>query len=298
MFSLYPSHIPISFPSPYISHIHKSFIIFACCPATCFFHFSFFLYRGRNRMSWCVFLVVFWCRYCGWFSSRFSFRPSTRFPRFVPRLAFGPFCPFRSSPRSSLRFSFRPSFRLFVWACRKAVRLRRGVRLVACRGGVAWRLPCAPFLSARVRWCVWASRFSFRSSRLVSRLFCSFRRGERCVASLFSLASLVSVRHFARCLGWDAVAVWCRPVSRFVSRPVLASRLSCRRWRLVLPPRVGVSCRRVDVCVLCRRASRVGVVLSRRFCQLCFPCRLVFTLSLRLLFSCSFRRACRMAACS
>lgn len=249
-------------------------------------------------MSWCVFLVVFWCRYCGWFSSRFSFRPSTRFPRFVPRLAFGPFCPFRSSPRSSLRFSFRPSFRLFVWACRKAVRLRRGVRLVACRGGVAWRLPCAPFLSARVRWCVWASRFSFRSSRLVSRLFCSFRRGERCVASLFSLASLVSVRHFARCLGWVAVAVWCRPVSRLVSRPVLASRLSCRRWRLVPPPRVGVSCRRVDVCVLCRRASRVGVVLSRRFCQLGFPCRLVFTLSLRLLFSCSFRRACRMAACS
>lgn len=169
-------------------------------------------------MSWCVFLVVFWCRYCGWFSSRFSFRPSTRFPRFVPRLAFGPFCSFRSSPRSSLRFSFRPSFRLFVWACRKAVRLRRGVRLVACRGGVVWRLPCAPFLLARVRWCVWASRFSFRSSRLVSRLFCSFRRGERCVASLFSLASLVSVRHFARCLGWDAVAVWCRPVSRLVCR--------------------------------------------------------------------------------
>lgn len=232
-------------------------------------------------MSWCVFLVVFWCRYCGWFSSRFSFRPSTRFPRFVPRLAFGPFCPFCSSPRSSLRFSFRPSFRLFVWACRKAVRLRRGVRLVACRGGVAWRLPCAPFLSARVRWCVWASRFSFRSSRLVSRLFCSFRRGERCVASLFSLASLVSVRHFARCLGWDAVAVWCRPVSR-----------------LVPPPRVGVSCRRVDVCVLCRRAFRVGVVLSCCFCQFVFSCRLVFTLSLRLLFSCSFRRACRMAACS
>lgn len=261
MFSLYPSHIPISFPSPYISHIHKSFIIFACCPATCFFHFSFFLYRGRNRMSWCVFLVVFWCRYCGWFSSRFSFRPSTRFPRFVPRLAFGPFCSFRSSPRSSLRFSFRPSFRLFVWACRKAVRLRRGVRLVACRGGVVWRLPCAPFLLARVRWCVWASRFSFRSSRLVSRLFCSFRRGERCVASLFSLASLVSVRHFARCLGWDAVAVWCRPVSRLVP----PSRVGVSFVVSALASRPSASCRCFVPSGRCLRLVSAGVS-----CRCCF----------------------------
>lgn len=212
-------------------------------------------------MSWCVFLVVFWCRYCGWFSSRFSFRPSTRFPRFVPRLAFGPFCPFRSSSRSSLRFSFRPSFRLFVWACRKAVRLRRGVRLVACRGGVAWRLPCAPFLSARVRWCVWASRFSFCSSRLVSRLFCLFRRGERCVASLFSLASLVSVRHFARCLGWDAVAVWCRPVSRLVP----PSRVGVSFVVSALASRPSVSCRRFVPSGRCLRLVSAGVS-----CRCCF----------------------------
>ena len=103
MISLYPSHIHISFPYPYISHIYKSFIIFACCPATCFFPFFIFLYRGRNRMSWCVFLVVFWCRFCGWFSVCLSFRSSTRFARFALLPVF----------RSAL------SFRLFVWACRR-----------------------------------------------------------------------------------------------------------------------------------------------------------------------------------
>lgn len=124
MISLYPSHIHISFPYPYISHIYKSFIIFACCPATCFFPFFIFLYRGRNRMSWCVFLVVFWCRYCGWFSSRLSFRPSTRFPRFVSRhvprfvLRFVlPVSPFSPSFASPFRFvcSFGRIVGRFVW---------------------------------------------------------------------------------------------------------------------------------------------------------------------------------------
>lgn len=71
----------------------------------------------------CVFLVVFWCRYCGWFSSRFSsrfsfrfsvrssFRPSFRSsPRFVSRFALR----LVSSFRSSVRSPFRPSVRFSV----------------------------------------------------------------------------------------------------------------------------------------------------------------------------------------
>ena len=80
-----------------------------------------------------------------------------------------------------------------------------------------------------------------------------------------------------------------RLASRLVSRPVLAFRscfvdwrlvsafrLSCRRWRLVSRP-VSAFCFSSRVGVLCCRAFRVGVVLLRRFCQLVFPCRLVFS---------------------
>lgn len=142
MISLYPSHIPISFPYshilpyPYIPHIHVS--VFLSVPPVAlppvFSHFSFFLYRGRNRMSWCVFLVVFWCRFCGWFSVCLSFRSSTRFARFALLPVF----------RSAL------SFRLFVWACRRggscggvwggAVGLSSGV--ARCRGVCRVRCFC------------------------------------------------------------------------------------------------------------------------------------------------------------
>lgn len=143
-------------------------------------------------------------------------------------------------------------------------------------------------------------RLGFLFVLLVWCLVCSARFGGARGALPHSSHSLRSSPFVTSLVVWDGMRLRYGVVLFLVSslRPVLASRLSCRRWRLVPPPRVGVSCRRVDVCVLCRRASRVGVVLSRRFCQLGFPCRLVFTLSLRLLFSCSFRRACRMAACS
>lgn len=53
----------------------------------------------------------------------------------------------------------------------------------------------------------------------------------------------------------------CRLVCVFlIGVSVSAFRLSCRRWRLVPPPRVGVSCRRIDVGVLFVR--RLVLVLS------------------------------------
>ena len=64
--------------------------------------------------------------------------------------------------------------------------LGRGGWLVVWRGEMSGRLSCAPFLSARVRRrCRWF--LVFRSPRLASRLFCSFRRGGRCVACLASV---------------------------------------------------------------------------------------------------------------
>ena len=53
----------------------------------------------------CVFLVVFWCRCCGWF----SFRPSSRFS--FRRSARSVVSPFGSFPRFAFRPAFRPAFR-------------------------------------------------------------------------------------------------------------------------------------------------------------------------------------------
>lgn len=124
-------------------------------------------------------------------------------PPFVPTLdllssfRFSPCPSFRSSVRFA-RFALLPvfrfalSFRLFVWAYRGAVRLGRGGVcgrggwLVVWRGEMTGRLGCAPFLSARVRR-RWRWSLVFRSPRLASRLFCSSRRGGRCVACLASV---------------------------------------------------------------------------------------------------------------
>lgn len=115
MISLYPSHIPISFPYshilpyPYIPHIHVS--IFLSVPSVAlppvFSHFSFFCIVGGIGCRGVFFL---------WFFSVGSvdgFRPAFRSaPRpvflvsfFAPSLVsfFGSFCSFRSSPRLSLR---------------------------------------------------------------------------------------------------------------------------------------------------------------------------------------------------
>lgn len=164
MISLYPSHIHISFPCPYISHIHKSFIIFAGCPATC----VFFIFHFCGMKTGCVFLVIFWCWCCGWFSlrpssrfsSRFSFRFSVRSSsrpsfrsstRHAFRSALLLVFPFRSSPRLSPSLSFRFS----VWSCRGSVCVsRRFVLLFGsgrafvfffvswCRGGNGGGVPC------------------------------------------------------------------------------------------------------------------------------------------------------------
>lgn len=144
MISLYPSHIPISFPYPYISHIHKSFVIFACCPATCFFIFHF-LWRGGGG---CVFLVVFWCRYCGCFPPvpRLVCRSVLRSVSPLGSLFVSPFGPFsRFAPRSAFRSA--SSFRFSVWACRvgglcgvpfySALLDRVGVCSFSCFGVVA-----------------------------------------------------------------------------------------------------------------------------------------------------------------
>lgn len=142
MISLYPSHIHISFPCPYISHIHKSFIIFAGCPATCvFFHFSFLWHEDRLCLS-CDFLVlVLWMVFA---------------PSFVPLLVsffipfLGPFLvssvvPFFDPPR----LSFRPSARFLRFVLRPA--FRPAHRFVCPFGRVGWAVRGdAPFCSARL----------------------------------------------------------------------------------------------------------------------------------------------------
>lgn len=179
MISLYPSHIHISFPYPYISHIHKSFIIFACCPATCFFIFHFFVAWSGMCFS-CGFLVsVLWMVFVPPFvppldplsSFRFSpcpsFLSSTRFARFV----------LRSALQSAFRFVC--SFGRVVEAVRAAV---FGAGRLACR--LAWRDVgafgvCAVFVSS----CSLTRFARLRSSRLFSSLLllcsCSFRRACR-----------------------------------------------------------------------------------------------------------------------
>ena len=274
MFSLYPSHIPISFPSPYIPHIHKSFIIFACCPATCFFHFSFFLYRGRNRMSWCVFLVVFGVGIVDGFRLAFHSAPRPAFPVSFLVPPFGPFFPFRSSPRSSLRSSVCPAFRLFrlvvsggcvvgrfVWSGAVGLSLVvAGWRGVRYGGGVCCVRRFCQLVFVGACW-----RLCFLSVFLVWRLVCSACFGGAGGALPHSLrsSSLVFARRFARLRSslcsfpfvaslvvGDGMrfAVWCRlvPCRRLVSRLVSAS------------------------CV----GGRFVSVLSylRRFCQLGFPC--------------------------
>lgn len=101
MISLYPSHIHISFTYPYISHIHKSFIIFACYPATCVF---LFLWRWGGVCFSCGFLVSVLWMFSASSSSRLSFRSSLRpVPRFAFRSAIRLVFPFRSSPCLSAR---------------------------------------------------------------------------------------------------------------------------------------------------------------------------------------------------
>lgn len=89
--------------------------------------------------------------------------------------------------------------------------LGRGGWLVVWRGEMSGRLSCAPFLSARVRG-RWRWSLVFRSPRLASRLFCSFRRGGRCVACLASVGrggcdcDVVSSRFLVPC--WRPVCVF------------------------------------------------------------------------------------------
>lgn len=130
---MYPSHIHISFPYPYISHIHKSFIIFAGCPChLCFFHFFILWNEGGVCFScdflvsvlWMVFvplLVSFFIPFFGPFlvSSfvpffaplRLSFRPSARFlVSFLGSLSVPPFCSFLRLGVSGGRFVGRAVF--------------------------------------------------------------------------------------------------------------------------------------------------------------------------------------------
>lgn len=89
--------------------------------------------------------------------------------------------------------------------------LGRGGWLVVWRGEMAGRSGCAPFLSARVRR-RWRWSLVFRSTRLASRLFCSSRRGVRCVACLASVGrggcgcDVVSSRFLVPC--WRPVCVF------------------------------------------------------------------------------------------
>ena len=231
MISLYPSHIHISFPYPYISHIYKSFIIFACCPATCFFIFHFSFFCGVERGVF--FLWFFGVGIVDGFRS--VFRPVSRFVlRFVlPVSFFAPF--FGLSCVSFVRLGVSWGGSFGTGRC-----LGRGGWLVVWRGEMAGRSGCAPFLSARVRR-RWRWSLVFRSTRLASRLFCSFRRGGRCVACLASVGR-------GGC-GCDVAS------SRFSSR-------------------VGVPCRRVSSCRLVfsrrchsRRCRRSFSCSSRRVCR-------------------------------
>lgn len=152
MISLYPSHIPISFtyppvlPYPYISHIHVLIFLsvppVALSPVFFIFHFCgvgnggvFFLwFFGVGVVDvFRPFLVSFVVPSFAPFrpSVRFSSRPSVRFHRFAPCLAFRPV----------------PSFRFSVLACRvgglcgvpfySALLDRAGVCSFSCFGVVA-----------------------------------------------------------------------------------------------------------------------------------------------------------------
>lgn len=132
MISLYPSHIHISFPYPYISHIYKSFIIFACCPATCFFIFHF-CGVGNGGV---FFLWFFGVGIVDGFRSAFRFAPR-------PVLPVSPFSPSFAPP-----FRFVCSFGCVIEAVRAAV---FGAGRLACR--LAWRdggafVVCAVFVSS------------------------------------------------------------------------------------------------------------------------------------------------------
>lgn len=117
MISLYPSHIHISFPCshilpyPYISHIHV--LIFLSVSPVALPLVFFFIFHFCGMKAGCVFLVVFWCRCCGWFSfrpsSRLSFRPSPRFS--FRRSTRSVVSPFGSFPCFVFRPAFRPAFR-------------------------------------------------------------------------------------------------------------------------------------------------------------------------------------------
>lgn len=103
--------------------------------------------------------------------------------------------------------------------------------------------------------------------------------------------SVLFVSRIGRGGGWRFVSFL--TASRVASRSCLldwrfasAFRLSCRGRRSAHPSRVVVPC--------CP-AFRVGVVLLRRFCQLVFPVSFRLFSSLSSPYSCSSRRACRMA---
>lgn len=150
-------------------------------------------------------------------ASRLAFPVSFLVPSIVPLL--DPFCPFRSSPRSSVC----PAFRLFVWAYRRGGSFGTGRCLgagrLACR--LAWRdvgafVVCAVFVSS----CSWAlavvSGFPFSPFGVSSVLLVSAGREVRCLS-----CECRSGRMRLRC-----------GVVSF-SRPVLASRLCLLDWRPV-----------------------------------------------------------------
>lgn len=177
---------------------------------------------------------------------------------------------FRFAPRSVLPVSpfspsFAPPFR-FVCSFGRVVEVVRaavfGAGRLACR--LAWRcvgafVVCAVFVSS----CSWAlsvvSGFPFSSFGVSSVLSVSAGRGAFPVLRALGAGcgcGVVSSRPSFR-----VVVQCCRLVCVFlIGVSVSAFRLSCRRWRLVPPPRVGVSCRRIDVGVLFVR--RLVSVLS------------------------------------
>lgn len=138
--------------------------------------------------------------------------------------------------------------------------LGRGGWLIVWRGEMAGRSGCAPFLSARVRRrCRWF--LVFRSPRLASRLFCSSRRGGRCVACLASVGrggcgcDVASSRPSVPCGRPVLLGVSCRryPVVPFLSAHVLAS------FRLFSPLLLLSSCSSRRACRMA--SSRGGVAV-------------------------------------
>lgn len=261
-------------------------------------------------MSWCVFLVVFRCRCCGWFSSRLSFRPSTRFPRFVPHslrsslfvLSFvsflGPFCLFRSSPR----FSACSAFRLFVWACRGGGSCG-GVwgGAVGLSSGVArWRGVCRVRRFCQLVFVGVVGGFWFSVLR-VWRLVCSIRFGGEGGALSYLLRSSLRSLSGVECGCGGGFVSSLTHYARLVFRSVLASRLCLFDWRPVsalssrLSLRVGVSCRRVSsVSVLSCRAVFVSSGFRVVSSFLAVAVLVVVVAPFRI----PSRRACRVAAYS